>query len=182
MPLDIRVTRLLARDSWESLRSLVHSRRPAIDSMANVSGVSHNDRRFDSRIIPTPVDGPTHALAEGQLVATAGWLHLIALEEDGDYHLQISAIRRSGDACVIAEVPAVEEGFGATALWPRLERVRRMVRKLIGRAPTRHELEIDILVAGAALIIDGHPAIQVGRFFIRIQSQDVVSFPGNTRC
>ena len=40
VPLDIRVTRLLARDSWESLRSLVHSRRPAIDSMANVSGVS----------------------------------------------------------------------------------------------------------------------------------------------
>jgi hypothetical protein len=40
VPLDIRVTRLLARDSWESLRSVVESRRTAIDSVANASGVS----------------------------------------------------------------------------------------------------------------------------------------------
>jgi hypothetical protein len=40
VPLDGRVTRLLARDSWESLRSLVESRRAAIDSVANRSGVS----------------------------------------------------------------------------------------------------------------------------------------------
>jgi hypothetical protein len=40
VPLDGRVTRLLARDSWESLRSLVESRRAAIDSVANRSGAS----------------------------------------------------------------------------------------------------------------------------------------------
>jgi hypothetical protein len=40
VPLDARVTRLLARDSWESLRSLVQSRRPAIDSVANMAGVT----------------------------------------------------------------------------------------------------------------------------------------------
>ena len=40
VPLDPRVTRLLARDSWESLRSVVQSRRPAIDSVANAAGVS----------------------------------------------------------------------------------------------------------------------------------------------
>jgi hypothetical protein len=40
IPLDARVTRLLARDSWESLRSLVESRRAAIDSVANAAGVS----------------------------------------------------------------------------------------------------------------------------------------------
>jgi hypothetical protein len=40
VPLDIRVTRLLARDSWESLRSLVQSRRAAIDSVGNLAGVS----------------------------------------------------------------------------------------------------------------------------------------------
>lgn len=40
VPLDARVTRLLARDSWASLRSLVQSRRPAIDSVAEMSGVS----------------------------------------------------------------------------------------------------------------------------------------------
>lgn len=40
IPLDYRVTRLLARDSWESLRSLVESRRRAIDSVAALEGVS----------------------------------------------------------------------------------------------------------------------------------------------
>lgn len=41
IPLDARVTVLLARDSWESLRSLVESRRPAIDSVARAAGISH---------------------------------------------------------------------------------------------------------------------------------------------
>jgi hypothetical protein len=40
VPLDPRVTRLLAKDSWESLRSVVQSRRAAIDSLANAAGVS----------------------------------------------------------------------------------------------------------------------------------------------
>jgi hypothetical protein len=40
IPLDQRVTRLLAKDSWESLQSLVQSRRSAIDSVANIAGVS----------------------------------------------------------------------------------------------------------------------------------------------
>jgi hypothetical protein len=40
VPLDARVTRLLARDSWESLRSLVQSRRGAIDSVANMAGIA----------------------------------------------------------------------------------------------------------------------------------------------
>jgi hypothetical protein len=39
VPLDERVTRLLAKDSYESLRSLVHTRRPSIDSVARLSGV-----------------------------------------------------------------------------------------------------------------------------------------------
>ena len=60
VPLDARVTRLLARDSWESLRSLVESRRPAIDSLANRSGVSRpglalvtfHAQRADARFDP----------------------------------------------------------------------------------------------------------------------------------
>jgi len=40
VPLDPRVTSLLARDSYESLRGLVQSRRQAIDSLAGVAGVS----------------------------------------------------------------------------------------------------------------------------------------------
>lgn len=40
VPLDQRVTRLLARDAYESLESLVHSRRSSIDSLARISGIS----------------------------------------------------------------------------------------------------------------------------------------------
>ena len=48
VPLDARVTRLLTRDSWESLRSLVASRRAAIDSVANRSGISRPGLAFVS--------------------------------------------------------------------------------------------------------------------------------------
>jgi hypothetical protein len=40
VPLDPRVTRLLARDSWLSLQRLVESRRRSIDSVANIAGIS----------------------------------------------------------------------------------------------------------------------------------------------
>lgn len=40
VPLDERVTRLLARDAYESLQSLVHSRRASIDSLARMYGIS----------------------------------------------------------------------------------------------------------------------------------------------
>jgi hypothetical protein len=40
VPLDERVTRLLARDAYESLQSLVHSRRASIDSVARMYGIS----------------------------------------------------------------------------------------------------------------------------------------------
>jgi hypothetical protein len=40
VPLDARVTVLLGRDSWNSLRTLVESRRPSIDSVARASGIS----------------------------------------------------------------------------------------------------------------------------------------------
>jgi hypothetical protein len=40
VPLDQRVTRLLARDAYQSLESLVHSRRVSIDSVAKMYGIS----------------------------------------------------------------------------------------------------------------------------------------------
>ena len=40
VPLDQRVTRLLTRDAYESLESLVHSRRASIDSVARMYGIS----------------------------------------------------------------------------------------------------------------------------------------------
>jgi hypothetical protein len=40
VPLDPRVTRLLARDAYQSLEGLIHSRRAAIDSVARIYGIS----------------------------------------------------------------------------------------------------------------------------------------------
>jgi hypothetical protein len=40
VPLDERVTRLLAKDAYQSLQGLVHSRRTAIDSIARLYGIS----------------------------------------------------------------------------------------------------------------------------------------------
>jgi hypothetical protein len=40
VPLDERVTRLLSRDAYQSLQSLVRSRRSTIDSLARLAGIS----------------------------------------------------------------------------------------------------------------------------------------------
>lgn len=63
IPLDPRVTRLLANDAFESLRTLVGTRRRAIDSMASQAGVTQpglalvsffgvrSDARFDPQTL-----------------------------------------------------------------------------------------------------------------------------------
>jgi hypothetical protein len=69
VPLDPRVTRLLAKDSWESLRSVVQSRRAGIDSVANAAGVSRpglalvtffgqrDNARFDPQSVTVRIRG-----------------------------------------------------------------------------------------------------------------------------
>lgn len=69
VPLDPRVTRLLARDSWESLRSVVQSRRAAIDSLADAAGVARpglalvtffaqrDNARFDPQTLTLQIRG-----------------------------------------------------------------------------------------------------------------------------
>ncbi|MGH7510378.1 MAG: hypothetical protein ACREMZ_13035 [Gemmatimonadales bacterium] len=60
IPLDLRVTRLLANDAFQSLRSLVETRRRGIDSVASRAGVSEPGlalvsffgRRSDARFDP----------------------------------------------------------------------------------------------------------------------------------
>jgi hypothetical protein len=63
VPLDARVTRLLANDAFQSLRSLVQSRRRSIDSVASRAGVTEpglalvsfyglrSESRFDPQIL-----------------------------------------------------------------------------------------------------------------------------------
>jgi hypothetical protein len=76
--------------------------------LADAPGVEHNDKRFKDDRIP----GEQGSVGkEGDLVTTTGWLHLVALEDDGDYHIQISDSPTDGNNCLIVETPKDDSEF-----------------------------------------------------------------------
>src|SRR5579864_6025875 len=89
--------------------------------------VTKNDPRFQSARIP-PFSN-TLNIHEGELITTTGWLHLVAGESDGDYHIQISASATDGNDCIIVEVPNPNPAYVATAaLRPQFEQVRTFLK------------------------------------------------------
>src|ERR1700694_2300169 len=68
--------------------------------MQDAAGVTKDDKRYQSARIPAQ-SGAT--FKEGDLLTTTGYLHLVAGESDGDYHIQISDSGQSGDHCLIVE-------------------------------------------------------------------------------
>ncbi|HWT82682.1 MAG TPA: hypothetical protein VN648_28205, partial [Candidatus Methylomirabilis sp.] len=56
--------------------------------------VAKDDRRFQAALIPKFPNSLD--VAEGDILTTTAWLHLVALETDGDYHIQVSASPDSG--------------------------------------------------------------------------------------
>ena len=51
-------------------------------------GVTKNDARYQRERVP---EFPNNVgVREGDILTMRGWLHLVALETDGDYHIQIS--------------------------------------------------------------------------------------------
>lgn len=104
-------------------------------ALPNVEGVRKDDPKYQSMRIPAQ---PGQKLPEGTVVTTTGWLHLVALETDGDYHIQISASQTSGDQCLIVEVPDPDPAYTATAeLQPTFETVRNTIKTkmLAGKDP-----------------------------------------------
>ncbi len=90
-------------------------------------GVGKNDRRYQAARIPAF----TNALGvkEGDILTTAGWLHLVAGETDGDYHIQISDSQDSQASCLIVEVPNPDPAFVAAAdLRPHFQKVRDFIK------------------------------------------------------
>src|SRR4051794_28336921 len=81
-------------------------------ALKDAEGVTHNDKRYKIARIP---GASGDKLPEGKLVSTTGWLHLVAGEPDGDYHIQMSDSQTSGDHCLVVEVPNEGEKFTATA-------------------------------------------------------------------
>jgi hypothetical protein len=104
-------------------------------NMPDPPGVTMNDSRYETALIPSftnPLD-----LKEGDLVKTEGYMHLVALEtNDGEYHIQISGSKTSGDNCFIVEV-ADPENTDDAALKTKYEKVRAFIRDKIlhGNSP-----------------------------------------------
>jgi hypothetical protein len=135
---------------------------PLTDLLAlkDAAGVKHNDARYETARIPAEVG---EKFPEGTIVTTTGWLHLVAGETDGDFHIQISASATSGDDCLIVEVPNPDPKFTATAgLRPEFQVVRDLIlsKMLAGKAPSaggsvmRHP--VFVTVTGVLFFDDSH--------------------------
>ena len=72
-------------------------------ALPDPQGVKKNDSRYQDAFIPTFQNSLN--IQEGDIVRVSGWLHLVAYETDGDFHVQISNSAASGDNCLIVEVP-----------------------------------------------------------------------------
>src|SRR6266481_9570955 len=81
--------------------------------LPDAPGVTKNDAQFQAARIPK-FDNPL-GVAEGDILSTVGWLHLVAAEADGDYHIQISPTHNDdqGTDFLIIEVPTPETEFVA---------------------------------------------------------------------
>jgi hypothetical protein len=105
-------------------------------ALPDAPGVGHDDAKYQSARIPAKAGDK---FSEGQLLTTTGWLHLVAGETDGDYHIQISDSDSTGDHCLIVEVPNPDPKFTASAdLQPKFAAVRDLIKTkmLAGRDPS----------------------------------------------
>jgi hypothetical protein len=82
----------------------------ALFTLEDPTGVTHNDPRYQEARIPAFPN--SLSVKEGDILATTGWLFLVATETDCDYHIQISNQPRTTadkptpeDNCVIVEAP-----------------------------------------------------------------------------
>jgi len=129
-------------------------------ALKDVAGVVKDDPRYQSARLPAQAGAKYN---EGDLLTTTGYLHLVALETDGDYHIQISASADSGDNCLIVEVPNPDPAYVKTAsLFPEFEAVRTLIKTkmLAGKDPSalgsvmRHP--VFVTVTGVLFYDDAH--------------------------
>jgi hypothetical protein len=129
-------------------------------ALPNVEGVTKNDKRYESERMPAQAG---MKYAEGTVITTTGWLHLVAAETDGDYHIQISASATSGDQCLIVEVPKPDPEYVQSAdLRPTFETVRSFIKaKMLADkepSPTGSVLQhpVYVTVTGILFYDDSH--------------------------
>ena len=129
-------------------------------ALKDATGVTHNDPRYQSVRIPAQAGDQ---FPEGKLVSTTGWIHLVAAEPDGDYHIQLSDSATSGDPCLIVEVPNADPAFTATPeLRPKFQAVRGLIKtKMLGGkdpSPTGNVMQhpVYVTVTGIVFFDDSH--------------------------
>lgn len=105
-----------------------------LTGLPDAPGVKKRDSRYTDKLIPGAVNG----LHEGDIVTTKGWVHLIALESDGDYHIQVSNDSTSGDHCLIVELPKDDPTFESDANLRALAKpLRLMLRNKLLHDPNK---------------------------------------------
>lgn len=123
-------------------------------------GVLKDDKRYQKALIPH-FDNSSNA-DEGQILQVTGWLHLVALETDGDYHIQISNSDTSGDHCVIVELPYPNFVKSSKALKQQCSTVRSFIKKNIlgGKEPSSSgtvlKKAVYVTVTGQLFYDDAH--------------------------
>jgi len=129
-------------------------------ALPEADGVTKNDKRYQAKRIPGKSGDK---FPEGKLVSTTGYLHLVAGENDGDYHIQISASGSDGNHCLIVEVPSSDPDYTATAaLRPKFDAVREFIKtKLLkGKEPSSSgsvmQHEVYVTVSGILFYDDSH--------------------------
>jgi hypothetical protein len=129
-------------------------------ALPDPAGVKKNDSRFQDAFIPSFHNFA--GLHEGEIVRVSGWLHLIAYETDGDYHIQISNSETSGDHCLIVEVPYPTYVKSAPNLKKLCAAVRSYIKKKIlankepGTSGTVLKKAVYVTVTGQLFYDDSH--------------------------
>ena len=134
---------------------------PDLVSLEDPPGVTHNDSRYQSNLIP-PFENSEN-LKEGDIVSTTGWIHLVAGEADGDFHIQVSDSKSSGNRCLIVEVPKDDPAFESDEkLRARCSKVRKFITEkvLLGATPSESGTVIKepvfVKVTGQLFFDDAH--------------------------
>ncbi len=123
-------------------------------------GVKARDPRYADARIP-PFDNAA-GVKEGDLITVTGWLHLVAFESDGDYHMQISADPEDGNNCLIVETPLNDKDYVKDSdLRQALQGVRDKVDQLMPKgvpsdAGTVLDKPVYVRVTGQLFYDDWH--------------------------
>ena len=128
-------------------------------ALPDPAGVKKNDARYQDAFIPTFQN--ILNLREGDMVRISGWLHLVAYETDGDFHIQISNSETDGNNCLIVEVPYPTYVKSAPNLKKLCNTVRNYIKRnmLKGKDPSSATVlskAVYVTVTGQLFYDDSH--------------------------